>query len=249
MQNGPAYFISDAHLGVTPQGAIANREELLVGFLRQMVKNASHLFLVGDLFEFWYEYRHYVARGHMPLFRVLGDLVDGGTEVHYLMGNHDFALGDFFPTELGVNVHKTLVCKNIQGRSIFLMHGDGVPKSDGGYRAARKVIDAPWARWLFRKIHPDLGMDLASFVGRNSRKLGENRPIVIEEYLEAAAKKMRETGTDLCVHGHHHLSGLWKIPEGEVVSPGQWLYRLEYAKLEEGKISVHPFEAGAESDQ
>ena len=128
MESKPAYFISDAHLGVNPPGSITDREETLVLFLREMVGTASHLFLVGDLFEFWYEYRHYVARGHMPLYRVLGDLVDSGTEVHYLMGNHDFALGDFFPNELGVQVHRTYVAENIQGHSIYLMHGDGVAK-------------------------------------------------------------------------------------------------------------------------
>ncbi|MCK9181467.1 MAG: UDP-2,3-diacylglucosamine diphosphatase [Fibrobacteraceae bacterium] len=237
MQNKPVYFISDAHLGVDPAGAIPHREELLVNFLKSLKGASSILFIVGDLFEFWYEYRYYIVRGHFPLFRALADLVDSGTEVHYLAGNHDFALSDFFPKELGVAVHKTYVCE-VQGRRIFLMHGDGIPKSDSGYRFARHIIDAPWARSLFRKIHPDLGMKIARSVGRNSRKLGESRPIIIEEYLAAASRKMRENNCDLCVHGHHHLSGLWKVPEGEVASPGQWLFRLEYAKLEEGKIFI-----------
>ena len=92
METKVAYFISDAHLGVNPPGSIEDREETLVHFLKGMIGGASHLFIVGDLFEFWYEYRHYVARGHMPLYRVLGDLVDSGTEVHYLTGNHDLSL-------------------------------------------------------------------------------------------------------------------------------------------------------------
>ena len=163
METKVAYFISDAHLGVNPPGSIEDREESLVHFLKGMIGGASHLFIVGDLFEFWYEYRHYVARGHMPLYRVLGDLVDSGTEVHYLTGNHDFALGDFFSKELGVQVHRTYVAKNIQGHDIYLMHGDGVAKADKGYRAARKLIDAKWAQFLFRQIHPDLGMDIATF--------------------------------------------------------------------------------------
>lgn len=238
MESKPAYFISDAHLGVNPPGSITDREETLVLFLREMVGTASHLFLVGDLFEFWYEYRHYVARGHMPLYRVLGDLVDSGTEVHYLMGNHDFALGDFFPNELGVQVHRTYVAENIQGHSIYLMHGDGVAKADSGYRAARRLIDAKWARALFRKIHPDLGMDIACFVGRNSRRAGSNREIDIQAYLDAAADRMRKNHCDICVHGHHHIPGVWENAEGKVVSPGQWLFHLHYAKMENGEISV-----------
>ncbi len=240
MGNRPAYFVSDAHLGANPPGAVSDREELLVKFLRRMVGAASHLFIVGDLFEFWYEYRHYVARGHFPLYRALGDLADSGTEVHYFMGNHDFALENFFPEELGVSVHRSLVI-SLQGRNVFLMHGDGIPRSDSGYRAARKLIDARFARFLFRMIHPDLGMDLAHFVGRSSRKAGKNRPIEIQEYLDAAGEKMREFRCNLCVHGHHHVPGVWKIPEGEVASPGQWLYQLNYAKMEDGKISVEEF--------
>ena len=118
------------------------------------------------------------------------------------------------------------------------MHGDGIPKSDRGYRLARKLIDAKWARFLFRKIHPDLGMDIAQFVGRNSRKAGASREIQIEEYLAAASKKMRENHCDICVHGHHHIPGIWQVPEGTVVSTGQWLFSLHYAKLENGKIEL-----------
>ena len=188
MQNFPAYFISDAHLGVNPPGAIESREETLVRFLEALKGKASHVFFVGDLFEFWYEYRHYVARKHFPLYRILGDLVDSGVSVHLIRGNHDFALDDFFPKELGVQVHSSFVFET-QGHRIYLMHGDGIPKSDRGYRLARKLIDAKWARFLFRKIHPDLGMDIAQFVGRNSRKAGASREIQIEEYLAAASKK------------------------------------------------------------
>ena len=191
MQSLPAYFFSDAHLGVNPPGAIPAREELLVRFLKSLVGKASHVFLVGDLFEFWYEYRHYVSRGHFPLYRALGDLVDSGAEVHYLMGNHDFALEDFFPKELGVSVHRSFVCDQLQGHRVYLMHGDGIPKSDGGYRLARKILDARLSRFLFRKIHPDLGMDIARFVGNRSRKAGQDRVIEIPEYLDASNARIR----------------------------------------------------------
>lgn len=244
MNSLPAYFFSDAHLGANPPGAISSREEILVRFLRSLVGKASHVFLVGDLFEFWYEYRHYIARGHFPLYRVLGDLSDFGAEVHLLMGNHDFALEDFFPGELGVRVHRHFVCENLQGHNVFLMHGDGIPGSDRGYRLARKILDARISRFLFRKIHPDLGMDIARFVGNGSRAAGKSRKIDIGEYLEAAGLKMRENGCDICVHGHHHIPGIWNVPEGKVVSPGQWLFELCYAKMENGEISVSHFSEG-----
>ena len=163
----PAYFICDAHLGIDPPGCVPDRESKLVRQLESWEGKASHVVIVGDLFEFWYEYRYYVSSAHMELFRVLSELVRSGVQVHLLRGNHDFAYGDFFPKELGVQVHKELVL-DIQGKRVYFRHGDGVPKSDRGYRFLRRVLDFPLNRRLFRMIHPDLGMAIARFVGRNS---------------------------------------------------------------------------------
>lgn len=105
----PAYFISDAHLGVNPPGALPDREKALVRFVESLKGNASHLVIVGDLFEFWYEYNDYVNRNHFDLFFALRELVQSGCEVHLLQGNHDFAYGDFFPKSIGAQVHKEVV--------------------------------------------------------------------------------------------------------------------------------------------
>ena len=233
----PAYFVSDAHLGANPPGSIADREARLVIKLREWRNACSHLVIVGDLFEFWYEYRHYVNRHHFQLYRALADMVDAGVQVHYLCGNHDFALGSFFPETLGVQIHKDLVLE-IQGKRIYFMHGDGIPASDRGYRFARHIVDLPLNRTLFRSIHPDLGMGIARWIGRSSRKMGESREIAIEEYLAAANARMKKNQCSICVHGHHHLSGTWSVPEGLVVSTGQWLFSLEYAKMQNGNIEL-----------
>ena len=235
--NLPAYFLSDAHLGANPPGAVTDREARLIAKLREWRGKCSTLVIVGDLFEFWYEYRHYVNRDHFPLYRALGDLVDGGARVCYLCGNHDFALGSFFPTALGVEVHRELVLE-LQDKRIFLMHGDGIPSSDWGYRFARRVIDLPLNRSLFRSIHPDVGMGLARFIGRGSRKLGEKREIVLQEYLDAARKRMRLHSCGVCIHGHHHLSGIWDVPEGKVIATGQWLFSLEYVRMRDGDFEI-----------
>ena len=121
------------------------------------------------------------------------------------------------------------------------MHGDGIPESDRCYRLARKILDARLSRFLFRKIHPDLGMDIARLVGNRSRKAGQSRNIQIQEYLDASNARMREYRCDICVHGHHHISGIWEVSEGKVVSPGQWLFEMGYAKMENGEISVSRF--------
>lgn len=221
------YFISDAHLGISPSKSIPNREALLIETLLSWKETASHIVILGDLFEFWYEYRHYINRHHFQLFKALSDLTSFGVEVHYLRGNHDFALGSFFTEDLGVHVHQDLILE-VEGERFYCVHGDGIASSDRGYRFLRRILDFPLNRFLFSCIHPDIGMAVALRVGKKSRLLGEDRPIAIEEYLEAARKKMKKHQCAYFIHGHHHLSGIWSVPEGRVGSGGQWLFSLSY---------------------
>lgn len=230
----PAYFLSDAHLGAFPSGCVAQREELLVHQLESWVGKASHVFVLGDLFEFWMEYRHYVGKRHFRVLRALSLLVDNGCQVHLFQGNHDFAYGCYFTEELGVQVHRELVTE-LQGHRLFLCHGDGLARSDRAYRVARRIVDFAPNRFLFRLIHPDWGMELARLVGSTSREANKDRERPLAEYLAGAAQKMREHGCDLFVHGHHHQGGSWNIAEGQVVNSGQWLFRLGYARLLQGK--------------
>lgn len=237
MQKNVAYFFSDVHLGVFPDKAVKNREEKLLECLKSCAENASHIVFIGDLFEFWYEYKYYVSREHFSLYRVLGDLVDAGVEIHYLMGNHDFALEDFFEKTLGVKTSKNLILET-QGKRLYLEHGDGLASSDKGYRFIRRILDFPLNRKLFRLIHPDFGMSLAHFVGRNSRKYGESKIIQLEEYLQKGNQVMQETHSDFFVQGHHHIPGIWNVSNGIVASPGQWLFSLNYLKLENGALEL-----------
>lgn len=233
----PAYFLCDAHLGIDPPGCVPDREAKLVSLLESWKGAASHVVFVGDLFEFWYEYRYYVASAHMDLFRVLAELVKSGVEVHLLQGNHDFAYGEFFPKNLGVQVHKELVLE-IQGKRVYFRHGDGVPKSDRGYRILRKILDFPLDRWLFSRIHPDIGMSIARFVGRNSRKYTEDTPIKLDEYLDWADSVMARENCDFCIHGHHHIAGIWNTEHGIVASPGEWIKKPAFLQMEKGGVSL-----------
>lgn len=235
MSNLSVYFVSDAHLGIEPPGSVPDRENIFISWLKSIRGTCSHLVILGDLFEFWYEYKHYITKHHFPLFRVLADLVDSGTSVYYLKGNHDFALESFFPENLGIQVCRELILE-LQGKRIFLTHGDGLPASDKGYRFLRRVLDFSLNRKLFRLIHPDIGMNLARFIGRHSRRIGNEREIKIDEYLEAGNRLMLKNHCDLLFHGHHHLQGIWEVSQGKIVSCGQWLFSLNYAEMKAGDI-------------
>lgn len=236
----PAVFISDVHLGVEPLGSVANREDKLVCFLNQLRGKISHLVIAGDLFEFWYEYNDYVCRNHLELYFALQELVKSGVKVHLLQGNHDFAYGSFFPKTLGVQVHKQLILE-IQGKRVLLRHGDGVAKSDFGYRLFRRILDFPLNRFLFKQIHPDWGMALARFVGRSSRKAGESRVIKMDEYLSWANENMKLNGCDCCILGHHHIPGIWNVSNGVVASAGDWMKKLTYIQMEAGEFFLKEF--------
>jgi len=183
-----------------------------------------------------------VCRNHFDLFFAMRELVKSGCEVHLLQGNHDFAYGDFFPESLGVQTHKELVLE-IQGKRVYFRHGDGVAKSDFGYRLFRRVLDFPLNRFLFRQIHPDWGMALARFVGRNSRKVGESRVIKMEEYLQWANRMLQKTGSSYCILGHHHVSGIWNVENGTVASAGDWMKKLTYLRMEAGELNILNFDA------
>lgn len=235
-----AFFISDAHLGVNPPGAIGQRESALIRFLDSLRGKASHVVIVGDLFEFWYEYNDYVCRNHFDLYFSLKRLVESGTEVHLLQGNHDFAYGSFFPKSLGVQVHKQVILE-IQGKRVLFRHGDGVAKSDFGYRLFRRILDFPLNRFLFKQIHPDWGMALARFVGRSSRKAGEDRIINIKEYQAWADRTMKKEDCDFCIFGHIHIPGIWKLEHGTAASSGEWIKKLTYLQMDAGEINLKEF--------
>ena len=229
-----AYFISDVHLGVSPKGSVPQREVHLLEFLKKLEGEATHLFIVGDLFEFWYEYDFYVPSKYFKILKAIADLRAKGCVIKLFKGNHDFAFESFFKRELGVEVCSHSV-EEICGRRIYICHGDGLASVDGSYRFLRKVLDFKLNRFLFKWLHPDLGMRLALSVGGNSRNLNKKRVVSEELYLGNIRKIMRKYGCDTFVHGHNHTGGVWNVPEGVVLNCGQWLFEENFAYIEEGK--------------
>ena len=223
-----AYFISDVHLGVSPAGSVQEREKHLTNFLKELEGKATHLFIVGDLFEFWYEYNFYAPSLHFKILRALADLKDSGCEIKLIKGNHDFAYGIFFERELGIETCSHIVAE-LHGRRVYICHGDGLARTDGSYRFFRKVLDFKPNRFLFKWLHPDIGMRLALSVGSNSRDFNKKKRIPEEEYLPKIREIMQKNGCDTFVHGHNHCGGLWKVPEGVIINSGQWLFEENYS--------------------
>ena len=234
----PIYFISDAHLGLPIKGGEA-REERLFAFLREMVAGSGGLYIVGDLFDFWIEYRRAIRPDYFDTLCELRQLVKNGVEIHYLSGNHDFALGPFLEKTIGVHVHLDHYETLLQGRRVHLFHGDGLIKRDVGYRLLKKVLRNPLNQKLFKLLHPDIGVPLGSLCSGSSRKMTSNfiTENVLREYRERALTYLNK-GVDIVVFGHIHRPEIKHWGPKTYCNTGEWIKDYTFAKLENGAMSL-----------
>lgn len=241
MNTSKAFFVSDAHLGaIIP--SFEHRQDYLFSFFSDFVRGSSHLFLVGDIFDFWVEYAHAIRPDYFQALHQLRNLVESGTEVHYLAGNHDFALGPFLEREVGIRVHADTLDITLQGRNIHLYHGDGLVKADVGYRILRKILRNPTLQKMYKLLHPNLGVALAGFCSGSSRSLLSLRhnPARLAEYRLRAHQKMNE-GTDIVIYGHTHNPEITRWGDKAYCNTGGWIQRYTFAMLENGHINVYDY--------
>ncbi len=259
------YFISDVHIGAPGTGhSTREREDVLIDFLRSIRHDARALYIVGDLFDFWFEYRTTIPSSGARVLFELYNLVEAGVRVIYLPGNHDLWPGEYFSGQLGVELPGGPITVTHQGLKIHIAHGDEI-RTDWRFRLSRGVLKNRFCVGLFRLLHPDLGAILARSTSRLSefrirRRGSGNRDIL----YKAAGKKIAE-GIDIVIHGHYHFflharvggsdgdqSGPKGCPGnptdrpaergGELVVLGDWIQQCTYAVLENGKIRLKKWE-------
>jgi UDP-2,3-diacylglucosamine hydrolase len=237
------YFLSDAHLGAESADREAPRVERLHRFLGSLPGRASALYIVGDLFDFWFEYRTAVPRRHFPTLAALRRLHDAGVAITYLNGNHDFWLGGFLAETIGVRTVDGACTVEAQGRRLWVHHGDGLVGGDLGYRALRSVIRGRLSIRLYQLLHPDLGIPLAERVSRWSRKSRDERPLQPDRlWREVAEPRFRE-GYDGVLIGHFHHAYERREGGREFLVLGDWVDRFTYAVLEDGALRLETFDA------
>jgi UDP-2,3-diacylglucosamine hydrolase len=163
------YFASDFHLGIPDREGSLLREKKLIRWLEEVRKDAEAIYLMGDLFDFWFEYRKVVPKGYARLLGKLAEITDSGIEVHLYRGNHDLWAFDYLETELGVRLHREGEIRILGGRKFYLSHGDGLGPGDNGYKFLKKVFENRVNQFLYRWIHPDIGTLLGSYFSNRSR--------------------------------------------------------------------------------
>jgi len=238
---GCAYFVADAHLGQGSEESNRARERDLLAFFDRVAEERAALYVNGDLFDFWFEYGHAIPKRFVSVLQGLGALRRRGLPVLYVGGNHDFWIGNYLTRELDVAFTDQPRSLALQGRRIFLAHGDGLGPGDGGYKLLKRVLRNPVARGLFRWIHPDLGIPLARSVSHTSRRHAP-RPDRTETALvgRIAAPAWKE-GHDAVVVGHFHTPIHHQGGDGEFLVLGDWMERRTYARLKDGRFSLEEF--------
>lgn len=232
------FFISDVHLGLGERQEERQKESRLLEFLSWILPQTDQLCIVGDLFDFWFEYRTVIPKGYHRTLAALQAFTDRGIPVHYIAGNHDFWMGDFFQEELGIRLYLEPCALELDGKQVFLHHGDGLAPRDLGYRMIKPVLRNRLAIRMYRLLHPDIGIWLARRSSRTSRNYTSHKDYGEEEGLaQFAAQKIRG-GMDIVVMGHRHRPHLEMIGGGTYVNLGDWITYQTYAVLTGGAIRL-----------
>lgn len=242
------YFASDFHLGVPDATGSRQREAKIVRWLESIQDSAQVIFLVGDIFDFWFEYKHVIPKGFVRLQGKLAELTDKGVSVVFFTGNHDMWMFDYFPTELGIPVFREPKQYRINGKILLVGHGDGLGPGDARYKMLKNIFASPLCQWLFARLHPNLGVGIAAAWSRRSRitntAKGEEKFKGEQEWLWTYCKETeRLQHHDFYVFGHRHLP--LELPVGETsryVNLGEWVNYCTYAVFDGDKISLQTFQ-------
>lgn len=232
------YFFSDVHLGLGTKEQEKAKENRLLGFLRGIFPTTEALFIVGDLFDFWFEYKTVIPKGFHRTLSALQEFTDAGKPIHFLVGNHDCWMNDFFEEELGIKVYVKPFEATVQGKRIFLHHGDGLADNDLGYKLMKPVLRNTFNIWMYRWLHPDIGVKLARGSSRTSREYTSNKHYGEEEGMIREATKRIGEGFDIVIMGHRHKPNLLKIDNGTYINLGDWIAHNTYAELSSGVIEL-----------
>ena len=243
------YFLSDFHLGAPNEIESRKREDRLVRFLQNARKDAGIVFIVGDIFDFWFEYKTVVPKGFVRILGTLAQMADEGIQLHIFTGNHDLWMQDYLSKELNAKLYFEPQEFTIQNKHFLIGHGDGLGPGDEGYKRLKKIFTNPICQWLFRWLHPDAGIQLANYFSRKSRaKTGNADELFLgedKEWLILYSKEKAKTmSVDFFIFGHRHFAIDLKINEkSRYINLGDWIRLNTYAVFDGTDLQLLTWEA------
>ena len=243
------YFISDMHLGASTLESPRKTEKRVVRWLDSVKDTASAIYMLGDVLDYWYEYRSVVPRGYVRFFVEIAELTDSGVEVHWLIGNHDIWIFDYLPSEIGIIVHRESFVTEIAGKRFYLGHGDGEGEISFGFRLIRWIFRNRICQLLYASVHPRWTVSFADGCSSGSRRSGRGtlkfkddaaNPLVVfaEKY------NRRENGAiDYFVFGHQHIAFQRPLSSGgSITLTGDWISLFTYAEFDGTALTLKRFD-------
>ena len=233
------YFASDQHLGAPTAEQSFLREKKFLAWLNEIKEDAAAIFLVGDLFDFWYEYKTVVPKGFVRVLGKLAEITDSGIPIYFFVGNHDLWMNDYFEKELNIPVYHKPEVFLINNKKVFIGHGDGLGPYDKGFKRLKKVLTFPLFQWLYRWFHPDLGMKLGQYMSvknkmisgdDDAKYLGDDK----EWLVQYCKRKLESNHYDYFVFGHRHLPLEIQLQDNsKYVNLGDWITHFTYGEFSE----------------
>ena len=247
-QDCKIYFASDLHLGVPDAKSSRERENKFVAWLNYVAQDATEIYLLGDIFDMWFEYKRVIPKGYTRLLGKLAELSDAGIKLHYFTGNHDMWVFNYFTEELGMSIYRQPIEREINAKKFLIGHGDGLGKGDLGYKFIKKVFASKVNQWLYARLHPNFALGMADFFSRKSRaangQYDEKFNSAEEEVLVHFARAYNEKNrVDYFIFGHRHLK--LDLPIGDnarYINLGQWLSGSSYAVFDGIDLSLLDFQ-------
>ena len=247
--NKKIYFASDFHLGVPDHRISLVREQLIVEWLDMIKSDAHAIYILGDIFDFWFEYKQSVPKGFIRFQGKLAELRDAGISIYFFTGNHDMWMFDYFPVELGIPVYREPKLLIINNRKILIGHGDGLGPGDNTYKFLKKFFNSSVCQWLFQWIHPNIGIGIAKYWSGKSRisnmKREEKFKTEESEFLLTYCKDLEMTNHhDFYIFGHRHLPLDLKVNEtSRYINLGEWVHFSPYAVFDGNKMELKTFKS------
>jgi UDP-2,3-diacylglucosamine hydrolase len=242
-----AYFASDFHLGLSASSKEKEtlREKKIVQWLDYIEQNSQALFLVGDIFDFWFEYKHAIPKGFSRFLGKIASMSDRGIDIYFFTGNHDLWMFEYLQTELGITIFTNPIELNINNIKMYVGHGDGLGPGDNSYKILKKIFTNPIAHWIFKWLHPDIGVGFAKRWSRHSR-ISKGGPELYKgekEYLLQYCKsKEAEKHHDYYVFGHRHLPLELDInATSKYFNLGEWLNSYSYGVFDGNSFQLKTY--------
>ncbi len=238
------YFASDQHFGAPTPEKSRQRETLFIQWLDTIKEDATELFLLGDLFDFWFEYKTVVPKGFIRVLSKLAALQEQGIKIHFFVGNHDLWVRDYFTTELGMAVYHFPKTFQYNGKKFLIGHGDGLGPGDYAYKGMKRVFKNPVSKWFYRWLHPDIGVPFARYLSLKNKYISGEEDVAFlgddkEMLIQYCKEQYQKEAFDYFLFGHRHLPMEKKIGKtSKYVNTGDWVSYFSYAVFDGKELKL-----------